>query len=165
MNTRALLYSGLIAGIAMALLAEVPGLSFINCVCCVWLWGGGILAVYIYRRFAREQPRLSILQGMGVGATAGLIGAFIGAVLNVLFSPVHALILKGLVSAADPETSRILTSIPMLNTPTFLLSLVENLATYLIFGAIGGLIGVALIWKTPKVTTPSPSESAQPPSV
>jgi hypothetical protein len=164
MNTRALWLSALIAGVVMALLAEIPVISLFNCVCCIWLWGAGIFSVFLYRKFSKDASTLSIAQGLGVGALSGLIGAVIGAVLNVVFGPIHGLIIKGMSSLLDPESARMFGSIPMMANPTFLTAIAENLVTYIIFGAIGGLIAVAVIWKPAKVVPATPPETPLPPA-
>jgi len=52
MNTRSFVLSVLIAGVVIGFLANLPILNLINCALCIWVWLGGILAVFLYRRFA-----------------------------------------------------------------------------------------------------------------
>ena len=47
MNTRSFVLSALIAGAAIGVLANLPVLNLINCFLCLWVWIGGLLAVFL----------------------------------------------------------------------------------------------------------------------
>jgi len=154
MNTRAFLLSALITGAIVALLGNIPIINFINCFLCAWVWGGGILAVFFYRRFEQANPLLSVGQGAGLGAVAGVIGALIGGVVSAFFNAIFgaANIASALSSLAQssPELAQYLPY--LIGTGGFwFVTLCINLALYAAFGAIGGVIATALIWKKPAV--------------
>ena len=150
MNTRALLFSALIAGAVMALLSNIPVLNFVNCILCGWVWLSGIFAVYLYRRFAAPNLNLSNGQGAAVGALAGVVGAIIGAVIGAIFSAIMG---AGVSSAltllqSQPGFENYAPYLNMVMGGGFsLIGLGCNLILYALFGAIGGLIATALIWK------------------
>jgi len=87
MNTRALLLSGLIAGVLMGLLSELPILSIANCCLCLWIWAGGIFAVFLYRRFDNSVGATTLTQGVLVGLVAGLVAAVLGTILAAIIGP------------------------------------------------------------------------------
>src|SRR5512136_699256 len=89
MNPRSLLLSALIAGVVLGVLGNLPLLNFINCFLCLWVWLGGIFAVYLYNRYERNRTQLdqasaTVGQGAGVGALAGVVGAFVGVLVYAL---------------------------------------------------------------------------------
>lgn len=146
MNTRAFIFSALIAGLVMALLSNIPVLNFLNCILCMWVWLSGILAVFIYRRMSAANPALSVGQGAGLGAVTGIFGGLIGALLGALFTGLWASSL-GLLQNQQ-ELQPLLNSLP--NAGFSFFWTLMNLALYTIFGAIGGSIATAAIWKEPR---------------
>ena len=86
MNTRTFLYSALLAGAVIGVLANLPILNLINCFLCIWVWLGGFLAVFLYQRMEHGATGLTPAQGAGLGALAGLIGACVGIVVYALTS-------------------------------------------------------------------------------
>jgi hypothetical protein len=153
MTTRAFLLSALITGAIVALLGNIPILNFVNCFLCAWVWGGGILAVFLYQRFEQANPLLSVGQGAGLGAVAGVVGALIGGVVSAIFNAIFGALnitsaLSSALSQSSPEVAQYL---PMLigGGGFELVTLCINLFLYAAFGAIGGVIATALIWKKP----------------
>jgi hypothetical protein len=158
MNTRSFLLAALIGGAVMGFLGNIPILNFINCFLCAWVWLSGILAVYLYRRFELANPALSVGQGLALGAVAGVIGAIIGAIVGAIFGGLGA---AALVSAMrnmpgyDPSSMDTFTNL-VAGGGFSLFALTCNLVLYALFGAVGGLIGTALIWKAPAALPPAP---------
>jgi hypothetical protein len=151
--------AGAIAGVGIGLLSNIPLIACINCLIFAWVWLGGIAAVYLYQRY-EKQPYLSITQGLIVGAVAGAIGALVGGIASLIFGGLSAAFSQLISSALGSNSSAI---------PSFLLSSGFNfLGTffsifyYAFFGAIGGLIATALIWKAP-ATPQSPMPPYVPP--
>jgi hypothetical protein len=157
MNTRAFLLSALVAGLVMGLLGNLPLLNLINCILCLWIWLGGIFAVYLYRRFYTPDPDLTVGQGIGLGAVAGLIAALFGAVVFAVTSAISMPLFNSLARFFQVEGD-----IPIGQGGFWAIAaqviffLILDLVLYPIFGAIGGLIGSALIWKKPPEGVISP---------
>lgn len=144
MNTRSLLVSAAIAGALTALLSSIPLLNMVNCLVCGWLWIGGIFAVWMYRKNAGVLPDSG--GGAMVGALAGLVGAIVASMLSAVLTmvgvgvsaiPAEAV---GQIRDVFGELAEVLVS----GTATLFVGLVINLVLYPIFGAIGGLLGVAV---------------------
>ncbi|MBD3383736.1 hypothetical protein GF407_02315 [candidate division KSB1 bacterium] len=141
-------------GILIGVIDGFPGLDLINCFCCAGVIGGGILAVYLYRRQIGEQVIISNSDGIILGVLAGLIGAFIGSLLGSLFGVAMLDMLEQVKPYIDdPEVIEFLRHFQN-NEQTwtwmfFALSFGLSVIINSIFGLIGGLIGVSL-WGTPK---------------
>ena len=157
MNTRAFLLSALVGGLIMAVLSNFPLLNLLNCVLCAWVWLSGILAVFFYRRFNAANPALSVGQGLALGAVAGVIGAIIGSIVSAIFSTAGTAALLSYLKSVPGYSSDLdqFTNLAGVGGFSFL-CLAGNLVLYSLFGAIGGLIGTALIWKAPAALPPAP---------
>ena len=99
MNTRSFLLSALIAGLVIGFLGNLPLLNIVNCFLCIFVWIGGILAVFLYGRFQHGQDRLSAGQGAGLGAVAGVIGVFVGMLVYMVTSAITAPLMTSLARA------------------------------------------------------------------
>ncbi len=157
MNTRALLLAGVISGVVMAVVSAIPVLSCINGCLCLWagIWGGGILAAWIYQ--SNSQTGLTPGQGVMVGLVAGAVGAvlatIIGAVFSLIFtgfnSAAYLDYLNQIPGASDaiPQASRDLIAQYASQAGSFVFSLICNFVVYPFFGLIGGLIGSSIFKK------------------
>ena len=139
MNTRALLISAGIAGVLAGVLSGLPIVSAVNCLLCGWVWGAGILAVYLYRRNTGAAP-VTTSTGLIIGLLVGIISAILASLLSTAFTantpvPLTQEQLEQLGDAAE-----FLTNPAAMGATTFLV----NLIAHPIFGAIGGLIGSAI---------------------
>lgn len=154
MNTRSMLLSALIAGAVLGTLANLPLLNFVNCFLCLWVWLGGIFAVFLYNRYERNRTQVTEAsaspgQGAGIGALAGVVGACVGAVVYLLTSFISAPMMQSLARTLDID-------IPaqgagfvgaLIGTAIFFFM---NIFLYPLFGAIGGLLGAGVFWKKPQ---------------
>ena len=155
MNKRSLLLSALIAGAVLGTLGNLPLLNFINCFLCVWVWLGGILAVYLYNRYERKRKQSAEAsatpgQGAGVGALAGVFGAFIGSVVYALTSWISMPLMQSLARSLEvdiPAQGSGFVGALIGATIFFFI----NIVLYPLFGAIGGLLGAGVFWKKPQV--------------
>ncbi len=81
MNTKNLWIASL-GGAALSLLvANLPFISFVNCLLCCGFWGSAIFAVWLYQRLGSV---VSIRQGVSVGALSGLIAGILGFALSFI---------------------------------------------------------------------------------
>lgn len=156
MNTRYFLISALIAGVVIGLLGNLPLLNLVNCILCLWVWLGGILAVFLYRRFEKGQSVLTAGQGAGLGALAGLIGAFVGVVVYALTSfismPLYANMARFFEIEGDLPFDTVSPSSVLASTFIFFLL---DVVLYPLFGAISGFITASLLVKKPQTGTQS----------
>lgn len=79
MNTKNLWIASL-SGAAISLaVANLPFISFVNCLLCCGFWGSAMFAVWLYQRLGNL---VSIRQGITVGALSGLIAGVVGFALS-----------------------------------------------------------------------------------
>src|SRR5512137_1271769 len=84
MNKDSFLKSALIGGVALGVLSALPVLGAVNCLCCAWVIGGGMLAAHLY---VKDSPTPVTL---GTGVLLGLLAGVVGAVVDTLFTiPLH----------------------------------------------------------------------------
>ena len=148
MNVRSFLLSGFISGIITSLLSNLPLISFCNCLLCIWVWGGSILAVFLYTRFARNDPRLTIGQGLLLGLYSGVVATIIGIGLAAIFAPLATDAIKAII-AGQPDVAEAVAPYTELleeGGSASVIGFFINLFTYSIFGMVGGVLG-ALIFK------------------
>ena len=148
MNTRAFMLSALIAGLVIGLLGSLPLINFVNCLLCLWVWVGGFFAVYLYRRNTPGGVPLTLAQGTGLGAAAGVIGAFIGLLVYLATGALTMPMMNELARTLEIDLPQ--------QSGGFgdtliggLIFLVIDLVLYPLFGAIAGLLGANLLWKKP----------------
>ncbi len=151
LNSRSLMFSGLIAGVAMGLLSHIPLVQCLNCLLFAWVWGGGIGAVFLYRRYEKN-PALSSTQGLVLGAAAGVVGAVVGGITAAIFAGMNAAFSEALNNLLGNNGSGIFSI--FLASGFSLLGIFRDIVIYGIVGAIGGLIATALIWKAPMAPVP-----------
>jgi len=150
MNTRSVVLTILIAGVVIGVLANLPVLNLINCALCIWVWFGGSLAVFIYRRFQRGQPGPTAAQGAGLGALSGLVGALVGAVVFIVTSPISIPIFNSLARALQIEGDPLFRSSSLWDyvVAAFIFLLIDAVL-YPLFGALSGMI-TANLTKEPR---------------
>lgn len=148
MNTRSFFLSALIAGVVIGVLGNLPVLNLINCIFCLWVWVGGILSVYLYHRFQQGGLDLTALQGAGLGAVSGIIGALVGVVVYALTSFISMPLFNSLARAFQVEGDLpFQTGEPWALIASAFFFLTIDAILYPIFGAIGGLIAASAFWK------------------
>ena len=169
MNEAGMLKPALIGGVLLGILSVIPGIHLVNCFCCAWVIGGGIVAAYLYVKSSPEAVTL----GRGVGL--GLIAGAIGAVVDTLFSIPLTFLMASFGADAMDQARKMVERISELpqevrdalarvfsDSPTaslFLIAVVGivKLVIYPLMAMIGGAIGVALFEKRkPGAGLPSP---------
>jgi hypothetical protein len=143
MNTRAFWLSTLIAGVAIALFGNLPVFNLINCAICVWVWLGGALSVFLYRRFQGGTPVVSAGQGAGLGALSGLIGAVLGAGVFLITSPLSVSMFNALARALQVENEFFFQNGLLENIGSAFIFLIIDAILYPLFGALGAMIAAA----------------------
>jgi len=67
----------------MGVISSVPFLNLLNCCCCAGILGGGVLAVFFYKNhFLPEMPPMTSGDCLSVGASSGVVGAFVSFFLS-----------------------------------------------------------------------------------
>jgi len=171
MDTERMLKPALIGGVLLGILSSLPLLSILNCFCCAWIIGGGLLAAYLY---VKDSPAPV---SMGSGVLVGLFAGIIGAIVSALFSiPLNFLIHGGGTDFAEqirqameripdvpPEIADAFKA-PSFQRAAFLLYMLFTLVICCLFAMLGGVIGVALFEKRKPDDPSANAASYQPPT-
>jgi hypothetical protein len=145
----------LAGGTALAVLSSIP---VVNCLCCMWVLGGGGLATYM---LSKEQPgrRLTYGDGAFAGVLSGLFGAIIYTILSIPIKIISAPFIRSQQEQFEqmlrnmPELEESLRDLLMrmmsaeVSVTTVVLTFISNLITYALFAMIGGILMVAILQK------------------
>lgn len=153
-KSQSLILGGLVAG-----LLSTSYLGFINMICCLGVIAGALTAVWHYT--STYEVTIPSGEGAGMGAIAGLIGAGVSTILNLVLMAigirhdlaVNQFMLDRFGDQMPPEQYDQM--IAMIEKPFTIggwlaenvMGLVIGLAVSAIFGAIGGVIGAKLFKK------------------
>jgi hypothetical protein len=137
----------LLGGLVIGVLSTLPVISMANACCCIWVIGGGALAAWLLQQ--NQSDPITGADGALIGLMAGIVGAFIGAVLmipvEIWFGPIQRQWIERMMQGQADVPPQFM---EMLNRPmsaaTILADLIFRLVAYVIFGMLGGVLGVAL---------------------
>jgi hypothetical protein len=184
MNQNPMLKPALIGGVLLGILSAVPPVNLLNCACCAWVIGGGVLAANLY---VKSSP---VMVTLGTGCLLGMLTGAIGAVVSTLFSIPIQILMSNVLAGYAEEMRQRLASLPTLppawrdflssmpvsggfNFITVLLNGFLSLIVYSLMAMLGGMLGVALFEKRkpeppapayrPPVDLPPPPPPVMPP--
>lgn len=133
----------LIGGAAIGLLlvlttlVAVLPIPLLGCCKCLWPIAGGVLATMLY---VKDSPTpVTILDGVIVGALAGLIGALIHAIIGL---PITYFMVG--VEAMELQARRFNSDFPLSGMAIFALSSIVGFVVFIVLSSIGGLLGVPI---------------------
>jgi hypothetical protein len=148
---KAIMIGGMITGLA-------PFVPVLNIACCIIPMLGAVIAIVVYRS-SDPSKALNYNDGIVIGAVSGAAGAILYAVILI---PLVLLVGEavsgvagrafGIAGALPYQVRRILEGI-FSNMGNFLgvlllFKIVSHLALSLVFGTLGGLLGIALFRKS-----------------
>jgi hypothetical protein len=141
----------------LGVLSSLPLVAAGNCLCCMWVLGGGGIAAFL---LTKQRPT-GITYGDGAfgGVLSGVFGAVIGTIVSI---PIR--IIQGRLFETRPEQlEQMMRDIPGLEGPmrdlvmrlassdvtvqTVAFTLLANLLIYSLFATIGGILTVAILNK------------------
>jgi len=140
-------------GVFIGVLSALPLVNFGNCCCCLWVICGGALAAYLRQQSSPLQ--IEAAEGALVGLIAGAVGGVIATVLSLplqfLIGPYQRQIMERIL-ASNPD-------VPAEARDAFqrfgagagaamtIVGMMITIVIDVVFGLIGGLLGVALFKK------------------
>jgi hypothetical protein len=148
MNTKNLLIASAVGALVTTAVVSIPFVNFLVCLVCLPLWGGPLLATWIYKR---QNGTMPMNHAIAVGVVAGVFAAILSYLVGLVAGPATSAALMNLVQQYLPAGSAPIG--PVNATPT-LGSLALGIVLDAIFGLIGGLIGGSLF--KDKVMPPVP---------
>ena len=142
-----------LGGLFIGVLSALPLIGAANCCCCLWVVAGGVLAAYLggHGRAVSLTPS----EGMLIGASAGVVGAFvwipIALVVDALMSPLQQAMIGAVLSNArdlPPEAREVLEGLGQPSSAfRYIVGFMLQFFAGGIFGAIGGVIGAMFFRK------------------
>ena len=160
------LQPALLGGLFIGVLSSLPIVQAGNCCCCLWVILGGILTVYLQKQ--RTGGLIDAGQGALAGALAGLIGGVIAAIAGFALQQITGTgydeMLQMMLADENmpPEARQMLERLSG-GVLAVVISFVTVIGS-IIFGMIGGLLGVAIFKKnTPPPPPPPPYSPSYPP--
>jgi hypothetical protein len=157
----------LIAGAAAGILSGIP---FVNCLCCLWIIGGAVLATHLLA--GRTPGPLTAGDGAIVGALTGVVAAVADSIVSIPLRPFNEAftrrLLEGLGRFSDqmpPGWQDLIdrSRSTGFTAAGFLFGLFVSAAIFAILGVLGGIIGVSLFGRK-KAAPPAVPEPPQGPS-
>jgi hypothetical protein len=151
----------LIGGAVAGALSSIP---LFNCLCCIWIMGGAMLAAYL---LVKDSPGvLSAGDGAIVGIFAGIIAAVVHSLIDIPLKPV----IKGFFQNMTRWIAEYGEEVPSSwedwlggERPafSFFLELMASAVFFSILGALGGILGISLFGKKAKHKIQGASNASQ----
>jgi hypothetical protein len=141
-------------GLFIGVLSALPFVNLGNCFCCMWVVAGGVLATYLMQQ--NHPYPVTAADGALVGLMAGLMGGALGALLAIpiqmAVGPMQQRIVQQMLLSnpnIPPESRSMIENMSGRGTSAVLIGfqLVFSVCVGLVFGMLGGLLGVALFKK------------------
>ncbi len=151
----------LIGGAVAGILSAIP---FFNCLCCLWIMGGALLAVYLYAKDSAVSLRAS--DGAIIGIFTGIAAAVINVFANIPLSTFN----RELIRKWTEKIAEYAEEVPWsweemfeggTSVAWFFLSLMFSAVIFSALGALGGVIGVSLFGKKVPRPTQGASDGSQ----
>lgn len=159
-----MLTPALIGGIAAGVLSGIP---FLNCLCCLWVIGGAMLATYL---MVKDSPAvLTPSDGVIVGVFTGIIAVAVRTFLEIAFRPFYREFYQRMVDKAAQWTQEMPPGFEGLiegrafeiSVPYYILGLFVSALIFAAFGALGGILGISLFGKKAPLTPPGDSYGSE----
>jgi hypothetical protein len=158
----------LISGVIFGIVAGIPFVGALNCLCCSWVIIAGLVSAYLY---SRASKKAGTIFGPGEGALTGVLAGLVYAPVNtVMFALVNVATgllqqqLEQVAQQADPNARQVIDRIADAGFVVVLVYLLLMLVLGALFGALGGLIGGLIFRFTPPAEGQQPPMATQPPS-
>ncbi len=149
-----------------AMAGLLSGLPFLNCLCCLWIIGGAVLAAFLVSR----DPHVSLASGDGavLGALTGVAAAVVDSLVGLPLRGINLTVMRRMMERIA-EFSRdmpagwedwINRTSGGVSPAMFFLGLFLSAALFAVVGVLGGVLGAALFRKKGPVPAPPAPPSA-----
>lgn len=145
------LQPALLGGVFIGVMSALPIINAGNCCCCLWVLAGGALAVYL--RQQSSPVSITAAEGALMGLLAGFIGGILGVLLAIpiqmMVGPMQQEWMSRIMAGNEdmPPELRDMVDKMMAGNAMFVAGAVMNIVISVIFGMLGGLLGVAIFKK------------------
>ena len=157
------LQPALLGGLFIGVLSALPIVNMGNCCCCLWVVAGGALAVYL--RQQNHPVPLNAAEGALLGLMAGLIGGIISAILSIpmqmMLGPMQAEWMTRILESnrdLPPDFRDAMERAAGGGAVGAMAAFgaIVGIITSVVFGMLGGLLGVAIFKKNAPPSAPPP---------
>jgi hypothetical protein len=161
------LQPALFGGLFIGVLSALPFINAANCCCCLWVVAGGVLAAYL--RQQNSPYAIPASEGALVGLMAGFVGGIVFIIVSIpmeaLTGPMQQRFIEGMMSANPDIPPELRDMMERASTGTALraASFVFTIIVDVIFGMLGGLLGVAMFKKNAPPPPPAGTIDVLPP--
>ena len=138
MNTKNLLIASVIGAVATTVLVSIPFVNLLVCVVCLPLWGGPLLATWIYKR---QNGTMPMNHAITVGIVTGVLAGVLGFIVSLVLGPVTTAAMTNLLQQYMPSGG---VPLDAANSAPSIGALLIGVVFDIIFGLVGGLIGGSL---------------------
>jgi hypothetical protein len=140
------LIGGAVAGV-------LTGIPLVNCFCCLWIVGGGVIAAYLLLKDSTVELRAG--DGAIVGIFAGMVAAVVAFLVSIPLAPLDNAIARSMMDWAAEYTDQMPDFWETMmqgegldsSVPFMVLELFINIVVFSVLGALGGIIGISLFKK------------------
>jgi hypothetical protein len=157
------------ACIGGALAGLLSGIPFLNCLCCLWIIGGAMLASHLLAKDSLVSLTAGdgAIVGIFTGIVAAVVDALIGIPLHAVNSEVARRIMERLAQYTEDMPSGLDAWLEKgaggVTVSMFFLGLLFSAVVFAAFGALGGIIGASLFGKKKALTPQGPTDATQDP--
>lgn len=181
-GTSRMIGPALIGGVFLGITSSLPVVNLVNCACCLWVVGGGVLAVYLYtRNYPSGMAPVTYTDGALLGLLTGVFGGLVWTAVDVPLALLWlqfdasdlAELQEILQDAGIPSEIREFILVVVQSGGTGLGVILFNIGIHVLLGSIfatlGGILGVALfgdqarLQVAPAGPTEPPASETQPP--
>jgi hypothetical protein len=139
------LFPAVLGGLFIGIMSSLPLVSLGNCICCLWIVGGGFLAAYLSQQ---DYPSpISTSDGALAGFLAGVLGAvfctIIAIPIEAMMGPIQAQLMSRVLSSRSdiPPGVREMFENFQTGGASIVISAIIRFCTMLVLGAIFSTIG------------------------
>jgi hypothetical protein len=164
------LQPAVMGGAFMGVLSALPFISYFNACCCLWLVVGGLIATWLMQQ--NHPYSIATADGALVGLLAGVFGALIGTIVQVLLAPLQReldLYMFGrfaeMMGEVPPMVSEVIEQRrtgPAMTLASAVGGFILMMIIAPIFSMLGGLLGAAVFRKKDVPPPPPPSPPLPP---
>jgi hypothetical protein len=153
-------------GLFIGVLSALPLVGAANCCCCLWVLCGGALATYLRQQNSPYQVTASegALVGLMAGAIGGVIWVALSIPLTMMTSGFQQDIMERILSSNPDMPAEVRDMMERASTGAALgaIMMMMNFVLSVIFGMLGGLLGVAIFKKNAPPPPPGTVEILPP---
>jgi len=145
-----MLVPALVGGAVAGVLSAVP---FLNCLCCLWIIGGAVLAAYL---LAKDSPvAMTAGDGAIVGIFTGIVAAIVDTVVSIPFQAINSQFVQRFIEGLAEYTEEMPQGWENIlergafepSAPMFMVGLLISVVVFSLLGALGGIIGMSIFGK------------------